>query len=79
LADESIDLILSNLGINNFEKPDEIPRTSGFLPARRSVCPAEKVDAALATVERKLNVYAALHERLRLTIPIACFDAQKPN
>jgi arsenite methyltransferase len=49
----------------------------GFLPAWRAIVPPEDAQRVLDAVERELNRRAAETGDLALTIPMACFSAQK--
>ena len=50
----------------------------GFVPAWKSMAPAEAVEATFAALEDQLNVIAAERGELSLTIPAACIQACKP-
>jgi ubiquinone/menaquinone biosynthesis C-methylase UbiE len=52
---------------------------SGFIQGWRSVAPPESVETIFAALERKLNEISTVRGGLALTIPMACFDAHKPQ
>ena len=51
----------------------------GFLPAWQAVVSPDVQERAFAALEQKLNTVAAELGELALTIPMACFEAQKPS
>ena len=53
--------------------------TSAFLPAWKSVVGAQAQEVVFAALESRLNQLAAQRGGISLTIPMACFEAQKPG
>jgi ubiquinone/menaquinone biosynthesis C-methylase UbiE len=51
---------------------------SGFIQGWKSVAAADSVEIIFTALERRLNQIASTRGGLTLTIPMACFDAQKP-
>ena len=49
----------------------------GFMGAWKALLPADALEQTFSTLERNLNVQAASQGELALTIPVACFEAQK--
>ena len=51
----------------------------GFVPAWKAIAPPEMVDKTFEALERNLNAVARDRGELTLTIPMACFEAEKPR
>jgi hypothetical protein len=49
----------------------------GFMPAWESLVAADLLQTTFETLERNLNIVAARHGELVLTIPLALIEARK--
>jgi FkbM family methyltransferase len=51
----------------------------GFMPGWKAVAPPDAIDKTFDALERNLNAVARERGDLSLTIPMACFEAEKPR